>query len=214
MGKVITMAQIKGGSTKSTTALILAQVLARSGHKVLILDCDPNRTILNWHDGEKQGITVQGGISESNIIRTIMNARKEYDFIFIDLEGSANLLVSRAIIKADYVLIPMQPSMPDAIQANRVIQLIEAEEEAFERPIPHSFIFTRTSPIIRTKIEQAIEQEIREAKYPLFETQLNERAAFKGIFFHHAFLDELDGDQTKAIENANAVCEELLERMK
>lgn len=212
--KVIVMAQIKGGSTKSTTALVLAQVLARAGNKVLMLDCDPNRTILNWHEGTKENVTVQGGISEQNIVRTIMDARKQYDYVFVDLEGTANLLVSRAILKADFVLIPMQPSMPDAIQANRVMQLIESEQEAFERAIPHAFIFTRTSPIIRSKIEQAIEQDIREAGYPLFTTHMNERAAFKGIFFHHAFLDELEGDQTKAIENAKQVCAELLERMK
>lgn len=213
MSKVICMAQTKGGSTKSTTCLCLAQVLARNGHKVLLLDCDPNRTLLNWCDGENQGITVQGGITEGNIVRAIMNARKEYDFVFLDMEGTANLLVSRAILKSDFVLIPMQPSMPDAIQANRVIELIKAEEEAFERPIPHSFIFTRTSPIIRSKIEQGIEQEIKDAGYPLFKSQLNERAAFKGIFYHKKFIDELEGDQEKAIQNAKEVCSELLERI-
>ncbi|MBS0984334.1 chromosome partitioning protein [Gluconobacter cerinus] len=212
--KVIVMAQIKGGSTKSTTALVLAQVLARQGKKVLLVDCDPNKTLLNWHEGTNQNITVQGGVSEQNIVRTIADARKQYDYVFVDLEGTANLLVSRAILKADFVLIPMQPSMPDAVQANRVIQLIQAEEEAFERPIPHAFIFTRTSPIIRSKIEQAIEQEIRNAGYALFTNQLNERAAFKGIFFHRSFMDELEGDQTKAIENAKQVCQELVERMK
>lgn len=214
LGKVIVMAQTKGGSTKSTTALVLSQVLARQGNKVLIFDCDPTRTILNWCDGENQGITVQGGITEQNIVRSIMNARKEYDYVFVDLEGTANLLVSRAILKSSFVLIPMQPSMPDAIQANRVIELIKAEEEAFERPIPHSFIFTRTSPIIRSKIEQAIEQEIKDAGYPLFSSQLNERAAFKGIFYHKKFMDELDGDNQKAIQNAKEVCSELLENLK
>lgn len=219
MSKVVVFAQVKGGATKSTSCLILSLVLASRGKKVCILDTDPNKTLISWREASKSTVPIEfiGGLSESNIIKTINNLT-DYDYVMVDLEGTANLMVSRAIMKASYVIIPLQASMPDAIQANRMVNLIKDEEEAFERPIPHGFLLTRTNPAIRSKIEKSIHNHIHEAGYPIFDAQINERSSFKAIFFHACTLEELkDKDVAgvdKAIKNAEEVCDEMIRRMK
>lgn len=219
MAKVVVFAQVKGGATKSTSCLIMSLILASRGYKVCILDTDPNKTLLNWREQSESMIPIEfiGGLTEANIIKTITSL-SDYDFVMVDLEGTANLMVSRAILKASYVVIPLQASMPDAIQANRMINLIKDEEEAFERPIRHAFLLTRTNPAIRSKIEKSIYENILAAGYPIFKHQINERSAFKAIFYHACTLDELKNHDVagvdKAIKNAEEVCDELLERMK
>lgn len=44
-GVVITVANFKGGATKTTTAAVLAQGLSLRGHRVLAIDCDPQGSL-------------------------------------------------------------------------------------------------------------------------------------------------------------------------
>lgn len=44
-GAVITVANFKGGVSKTTTAAALAQGLSLRGHKVLVIDCDPQGSL-------------------------------------------------------------------------------------------------------------------------------------------------------------------------
>ena len=139
---VIVAANPKGGAGKSTTTLILAQTLARLGATVSVIDADPNRPILDWRGGASTlSLSVIGDVTESTIIRTIREERGRHQFIFVDLEGTASRLVSRAITQADLVLIPLQASGVDARQASRAVALIHEEEEALEgRHIPFRVI--------------------------------------------------------------------------
>ncbi|HXV42497.1 MAG TPA: ParA family protein, partial [Anaerolineae bacterium] len=42
---VVTLANLKGGSAKSTTAFNLAGVLSEAGYRVLCIDIDPQKTL-------------------------------------------------------------------------------------------------------------------------------------------------------------------------
>jgi chromosome partitioning protein len=47
-GKVITIAQQKGGSGKTTLAVNLAVAFTRAGHRVALLDTDPQGSLGRW----------------------------------------------------------------------------------------------------------------------------------------------------------------------
>lgn len=214
---VIVVANPKGGAGKSTTTLITAQTLAQLGATVSIIDADPNRPIVNWREGDsKLNLTVIGDANESSIIKLIRSERAKQQFVFVDLEGTASRLVSRAITQADLVLIPLQASGVDARQAGRAISLIHEEEEALDnRAIPFRILLTRTSPIITTRIEKEIVDSLLAADLPLMKTALHERQAFKSIFVRRLALHELDSGQvnglTEAMKNAQMFTDELVD---
>src|ERR1700686_1902998 len=100
---VISTANPKGGSGKSTSTLVIATTLAAQGASVCIIDADPNQPIYEWKSkGEsKSPITGIGGVKEKNILSLIEDQGVLPQFVFVDLEGTASLLVSRAIAYSD-----------------------------------------------------------------------------------------------------------------
>lgn len=214
---VIVTANPKGGAGKSTTTLVLAQTLAYLGASVTVIDADPNRPIVDWRTGPSAlSIKVIGDATESTVIRLIREERSYQQFVFVDLEGTASRLVSRAITQADLVLIPLQASGVDARQASRAVALIQEEEEALgDRKIPFRILLTRTSPIIATKIEKEIIAALTEAELPLLATRLHERQAYKAIFVRRLALHELDPAQVngmpEALTNAQQLADEIVD---
>lgn len=214
---VVVVANPKGGAGKSTTALVLAQTLARMGASVTLVDADPNRPIVDWRSGASAvAFDVIGDVTEGSIIRVIREHRAKHQFVFVDLEGTASRLVSRAITQADLVLIPLQASGVDARQASRAVELIQEEEEALGgREIPFRVLLTRTNPAIATRIEKEIVGALANAGLPLLRTHLNERQAFKAMFVRRLALSELDPGQVnglpEALRNADRLADELVD---
>jgi chromosome partitioning protein len=210
----IAFANPKGGAGKSTSSLVLAQTLAAAGASVTVIDADPNRPILDWRSGASRStIRVIGDATESSIVKIITEERERQQFVFVDLEGTASRLVSRAISRADLVIVPLQASAVDARQASRAVALVQEEEETLARRINFRVLLTRTSPLIQTKLEREIVAVLRDAELPQFTTHLNERQAFKAIFARRLSLDELDTTQVsgvaEAITNAEKLADEL-----
>lgn len=213
---VIVTANPKGGAGKSTFTLVMAQTLSAMGASVTVIDADPNRPIADWRKGtSKANFEVIEDVKEGTVIRQIVEAARHKQFVFVDLEGTASRLVSRAISHADLVVIPLQASGVDARQASRAIELIHEEEEALRgREIPFRVILTRTSPAIKTRIEREILASLNNAELPMFHNALNERQAYKAIFVRRLALQELDPSDVnglpEALRNAEAVADELI----
>ena len=211
---VVVFANPKGGAGKSTSTLILAQTIAKAGASVTVIDADPNRPILDWRSGEsRSAFRVIGDANESTIVRIITEERARQQFVFVDLEGTASRLVSRAISRADLVIVPLQASAVDARQASRAVSLVQEEEETLGREISFRVLLTRTSPLIATKLEREIVAVLRTAELPQFATHLNERQAFKAVFARRLSLDELNPRQVSGIAEAIANAEKLADEL-
>jgi chromosome partitioning protein len=211
---VIVIASSKGGAGKSTLTLVLAQALDSIGASVTIVDADPNRPIVRWRAGRSASkLHVVGDVSESSIIKVIREQSAIRQFVLVDLEGTANRLVSRAITQANLVLIPLQASALDSNEASRAVGLIQEEEEALGgRTIPFRVIMTRTNPQITTRIEAGIYRALEKAGVPLMSTRLHERQAYKAIFVQRQTLSEL-GDGVNGLEAASANAERLADEV-
>ena len=213
---VIVTASSKGGAGKSTLTLVLAQALDAMGGSVTVVDADPNRPLMRWRGGKSaSGVEVVGDVTESSIIKVIREYSSTKQFVLVDLEGTANRLVSRAVTQADLVLIPLQASALDSNEASRAVGLIHEEEEALEgRKIPYRIIMTRTNPLITTKIEAGIYRALADADIALMKTRLHERQAYKAIFVRRQSLAELDNTINGldgAKENAERLASEVID---
>lgn len=217
---VIAFSSPKGGAGKTTSATILATVLARRGASVTVIDADPNQNVGDWSKlpGKPSSLDVIGGMTEETIVDAIEEASGRSAFVIVDLEGTASLMVSYAVSMADFIVIPVQGSQLDAKQAARQIKLIKAQERIAGRAIPFAVLFTRASPAIQPKTQRHIEERFRELGVPMLETRLYDREAFRSVFSFGGPLEGLAdkgvGGLAAAIANAEAFAGELVGRLR
>jgi chromosome partitioning protein len=200
---------------------LLATYLAQQGASVSVLDADPNQPIMDWKKNgkSKTTLTVVGGVKESNLMEVLEEQTQQ--FVFIDLEGTASLLVSRSIAMADFVIIPVQASAVDVRQAGKAIRAVRDEEKVAQRSnstrrIPYRVLMTRTpapgAPV--SSVQRQLEVEIQAAGIPRFKTSLAERMAFKAVFVERLTLAEMGdlkvGNLDAAYENVHELAEELI----
>jgi len=145
---VISFANTKGGAGKTTTALLLACELAANKMRVTIIDADPAKRITEWGelDGKPDAISIISDVSEETIEDQIDAAASQSEFVIVDLEGTASLLVAQAISMSDFVVVPTQDSAMDAKGALDTIKVIRRLERQAQRHnpnarIPHAVVF-------------------------------------------------------------------------
>lgn len=210
----------KGGAGKTTSALVLASQLARSA-KVTVIDADPNRPIATWAKGSNtpSNLTVVADADEENIMERIEEASAATPFVVVDLEGTASKIVVMAVSQADFVIVPTQGSQLDAEQAGRAFRVIQQQEKIVRRTqpsytLPYAVLLTRTNSAIRTRTLSHIQRGLVDAGIPVFDTELNEREAFKAMFSFRQPLEHLNGAEVanldKAIANAEAFAKEVI----
>jgi chromosome partitioning protein len=220
---VIVMASPKGGVGKSTCAVLLASEFAQMGAEVVVLDCDPNKSLSRWASrGTPSGVTVLSDIGRSEIVPTIRKADGDGRIVIVDLEGVASQLVSRSISQADLVIVPMGATALDAEIGSEALALVREEEEALGRSIRHAVVLTKTSAAVKSRIQKELEDQLRAAGIDVIEPSLVARAAFSELFSFGrdltAMMDDpamvTGGKVEKARENAQAFAEAVYERLK
>lgn len=192
----ITFANPKGGSGKTTSAMLLAEQLHLAGAKVAVLDCDPNQNIIQWAEqrqGEGRGVPflVKPVPSESDFLDTVDGIRGKADFLIIDLEGTASNLVTYAISQADLVLVPFEPTPMEARQAARAVQLVRTTARMMNKAIGHALVLTRVNAAFQTSDEKDVRKETESADIPVLQTAIVRRAAYTRIFREGFLLTEL-----------------------
>ncbi|TBE08797.1 MULTISPECIES: ParA family protein [Rhizobium] len=214
---VICAANPKGGAGKSTMLLAIAACLSHQGASVIIIDADPNRPITDWRSGRSAlSIDVRSDATEANIRDLINETASKAQFVFIDLEGTASRLTSRAIIRSDLTLIPLAGSALDAQQAARAVSLVKESEADIGKRLHFALAFNRTSPppFVR-RIEREIGQQMRKSNLPVLEAHLHRREAYNAMFMERLALHELNPSAINgvpaAIENAMQLTGEVLE---
>ncbi|WP_332066264.1 ParA family protein [Bartonella sp. CB189] len=218
----IVFCSTKGGVGKSTSALVLSQVLAKHGSKVKIIDTDPNQPIADewWQNVSPNyppNIDVQGGVNENTIIDVIDEAANTFGFVIVDLEGSANITASYAISRSDMVIIPMSGTKLDSRETAKVISFIAREGRARRNNIPYRIMFSKCS-VIQTREEKEIRKELIEAKLPVLDHGIMNKAAFSSIFGFGCTLYDLNKEDVSnaksAIINAEQFAADIVEALK
>ncbi len=212
---IITFANTKGGAGKTTAVLLLATELVRRGHRITIVDTDPQRWISRWFEGADpvSNLTVATYVSLAALPRTVAEYKPKSDYIIVDLPGAQSPLLATALGLSDFVIIPIQGSSMDAQGGAQVIELLAYLDQKARIRIPHAVLLSRVNSMVTTRALQAVKQLLTARDVRMLDTPIVERAAFRDMFEYKTFLHRLDparvSNLDKAVLNAERYADEV-----
>ncbi|MBN9034347.1 MAG: ParA family protein [Rhizobiales bacterium] len=209
----ITFANPKGGSGKTTSAMLLAEQIRAAGATVAILDCDPNQNIVQWgaqraEKGKAVPFNIRPAPNEATFLDTVDAIRGTADYLIIDLEGTANQLVTYAISQSDLVLIPFEPTPMEARQAARAVQLVRNAGRMMSRSVAHALMFVKVNAAIQTNDEKDVRKETEANDIPVLRSAIVRRAAYTRIFRDGFLLGELLEQARDEVKGSTASAQE------
>ncbi|MDM7933091.1 ParA family partition ATPase [Tabrizicola sp.] len=131
MGKVVTVAQQKGGSGKTTLAVNLAVEFRQRGLRVALLDTDPQGSLGRWFLSRRERLGEAGmefsTASAWGVSYECEKLKKLADVVIIDTPPKVDADLRPALREADLVLVPVAASMVDLWATDGVFDLIGRE---------------------------------------------------------------------------------------
>jgi len=123
---ITVIANLKGGSGKSTIAFNLAIWLRAKGKVVVAYDLDPQKTLSDVAlVRQEEGIIpeLEVRVIEDGIIGQMLKSHAGH--VLVDV-GAANMAAMKeAIAVADRVIVPVQPSQPDVWATQRFLKIVK-----------------------------------------------------------------------------------------
>ncbi len=132
MGKVITVAQQKGGSGKTTLAANLAVAFARAGLSVALLDTDPQGSLGRWFMARRERGAPGMEFSTASawgVSYECEKLKKLVDVVIVDTPPKVDADLRPALREADLVLVPVASSHVDLWATEGVIDLARREHK-------------------------------------------------------------------------------------
>jgi len=197
----------KGGVGKTTLAVHVAAALARSGAQVLLIDADPQGSALDWAACRTADpLFPVIGFPKPKLHKEIPAHIPHYEYILIDGPPRVNELARSAIMAADQVVIPVQPSPYDVWAAKDIVDLIR-EAVIYHQNLKSAFVINRR--IVNTALGRDVAGALASYALPVLRTQICQRVAFAESAAHGSTV--LENDPTSlASQEIMALTEELV----
>lgn len=179
---IITMATTKGGAGKTTVAQMIIGAVHRLGYSVGVVDTDENQTLSNWlSSNTSMAIDHRLVLEESMVVDVAQKMNRDHDLVIIDTPGAQSQATVFAIGCADLVIVPLQLSKADVVQAQKTFRLVQSTAKLTGREIPSRLLLTDYTP--KTKIAKKVRAQIKELGLPSFKTRLHHLVAYKELTF-------------------------------
>ncbi len=179
-GKIITIAQQKGGSGKTTLAahLAVAGLLRKSGNSVAILDTDPQGSLGQWYlkrcetlGDDKAGLELRTASAWGAKLEA-RNLAKVHDLVIIDTPPKADWDCRPAMDAADLVVIPILPSPVDLWATAPTVETAQKQKA--------NCLLVMNRAVARARLTAESLTAIQELGAPVAAAHFGNRVAFAG----------------------------------
>ncbi|AYV46256.1 cobyrinic acid a,c-diamide synthase [Caulobacter flavus] len=205
---ILALLNQKGGVGKTTLALNLAGAWAAQGRRVTVLDADPQASALDWaqarsHAGLPRAFGVVGLPRETLHLEAPDMARAA-DHVIIDGPPRVAPLLRSALLAADLVLAPVQPSPLDGWASAEMLRLID-EARVYRPGLRARFVLNRCAA--RTVIARETALALAQQDIGALRASVGQRVVFATAMQTGRLAAELAPKGVAAMEIARLAAE-------
>jgi chromosome partitioning protein len=187
---VICIGTEKGGTGKSTLTQSISALRVGLNYRVAVVDFDNQGTTALWADtrDEDQGLkSIKLAVPQYNskvshadyFAGFITDLAASYDDVFIDVGGKDYDVFRAALVAADKIVVPLEPSPADLNTMPPFAALVDELQKLIGRKFDVGVVLNKAddSPIMLAGMLEGMGQFKKVV--PLMKTQVGNRAAFK-----------------------------------
>ena len=201
--KVIAVANSKGGTGKTTLASALSVRAAQESKRVAMIDLDPQKSLVAWWQrrGKTDNPTIfEGAETAADAVEAL--ALDGWDWVFLDGPPNFLTVIDEMIRAADFVLIPVKPSMIDVLATQ------DANAIAREANATFAVVFNEVGP--RERIVHKARELLFSVDVPIFDTAIVRRTShIMGMTVGKSAAEVNSGKDTAATEEIEALWKEV-----
>ena len=210
---IIALLNQKGGVGKTTLATHIAGELALRGQQVILLDADPQGPALDWTQRRSQlglpRLFSAVGLPRETLHQEAPELARRCDHIVIDGPPRIAAIARSALMAAEQVLIPVQPSPYDLWASGEMVALIR-EAQVFRPYLSAAFVINRR--VVRTVIGREARGTLDEQPFPALASEVCQRIVFADSVAAGRLARETAPD-SMAEREIGALTDELLRRL-
>ena len=205
---ILALLNQKGGVGKTTLALHIAGEWARQGRRVIVIDADPQGSALDWSEQRaREGLPRLFGVvglARDTLHREASKLARNADHVVIDGPPRVAALMRSALLAADLVLIPAQPSPLDGWASGEMLKLLD-EARIFRPELVARFVLNRCAA--RTVIARETAAALADHDPPVLAARIGQRVVFADAARAGRLAAEIDANSSAAREIAGLVAE-------
>jgi chromosome partitioning protein len=203
---IISLVNQKGGVGKTTVAINLAAGLVRHNRSTLLIDADPQGSVVQWQSVENNHLFevrhIPGPIEKADV----EPVKDAYDYILIDAPPAFGEITISVLGVCDAAVIPVTPSPLDMWSCRSTLEMIENSNRAARR-LPVKLLINRK--IVGTRIGREAREAVEVFHCDVLETELYQRVAYvEALVSGVSVIQYAPG--SKAAGEVKRLCEEIM----
>ncbi|MFC7331491.1 AAA family ATPase [Marinactinospora rubrisoli] len=143
--RTIAFANLKPGTGKTTTTILLAYGLHRRGFDVAVADCDPAQSALAWSDAVSGFPFPIYGLPVKDAGKRLVDIGGEKAWVVVDLpQAEDHAQIVRSVLRrVDEITVPVAPTPIEVERMSGISDLLEEIDEVRQTPARTAVLLNR-----------------------------------------------------------------------
>jgi chromosome partitioning protein len=203
---VISLINQKGGVGKTTTAINIASSLAAKKLNVLMVDADPQGSVLQWQStgANREFDVVQ--LPAAELRGQIGKHRQDFDHVVVDSPPALSHVSREIAACSDLAIIPISPSSLDIWSSRETIQLVRDVGRSHAGLSARLLVYRK---IPGTRLAAEARDALNSYGLDVFKTEISQRIAYVEAIVSGVSVLKYSPNSVAARE-IRSLCDEIL----